>query len=270
MSHLPLFPFSHHIAGVKKKKDLKREKEKAMEDSITETELKTGTEDFNQMDDDEVMKPSESTEQRKEEEEEEGSKRSGGIINHLISNLVTPSSPRSPRGVDNVFSATTEADYKEDEEKKSGEDVEMGGGIINNFISNIFHSSSTEGDQVKENHNNTEGVTDVEERKNQDHEEVEVNGGSGGGIINNLITNLFHQNGSDGSQEAGVEKEKKSEAEEEEHDKALSSEGNGEHVKMEEEKSNGGIISNLVSNLEENYDPGNDEASIMIHSIIHD
>ncbi|RZC90662.1 hypothetical protein C5167_028494 [Papaver somniferum] len=240
-----------------------------MEDSITETELKTGTEDFNQMDDDKVMKSS--TEQRKQEEEEEGSKRSGGIVNHLISNLVTPSSPRLPRGLSNGFSATTEADYKEDEENKSSVDVEMGGGIINNFISNIFHSSSAEGDhgEVKENHNNTEGVTDVEEREVQEHIEVEVNGGSGGGIINNLITNLFHQNESDGSQEAGVEMEKKSEAEEEVHDNA-SSEGNGEHVKMEEEKSNGGIISNLVSNLEENYDPGNDEASIMIHSIIHD
>ncbi|KAI3895251.1 hypothetical protein MKW92_029092 [Papaver armeniacum] len=241
-----------------------------MEDSITETELKTGTEDFNQMDDDEVMKPS--TEQSKQEEEEEGSKRSGGIVNHLISNLVTPSSPRLPRGLSNGFSATTEADYKEDEENKSSVDVEMGGGIINNFISNIFQSSTTEVDQgeVKENHNNVEGVTDVEERKDQEHIEVEVNGGSGGGIINNLITNLFHQNESDGSQEAGVEKEKKREAEEEVHDKALSGEGNGEHVKMEEEKSNGGIISNLVSNLEENYDPENDEASIMIHSIIHD
>ncbi|RZC78112.1 hypothetical protein C5167_002299 [Papaver somniferum] len=240
-----------------------------MEDSITETELKTGTEDFNQMDDGEVMKPS--TEQSKQEEEEEGSKRSGGIVNHLISNLVTPSSPRLPRGLSNGFSATTEADYKEDEENNSSVDVEMGGGIINNFISNIFQSSTAEGDQgeMKENHNNIEGVTDVEERKDQEHMEVEVSAGSGGGIINNLITNLFHQNESNGSQEAGVGKEKTSEAEGV-HDKALSSEGNGEHVKMEEEKSNGGIISNLVSNLEENYDPGNDEASIMIHSIIHD
>ncbi|MCL7052291.1 hypothetical protein MKW94_016631 [Papaver nudicaule] len=241
-----------------------------MEDSITETELKTGTVDFNQIDD-EVMKPAESSGKRKQEEEEEeqGSKRSGGIINHLISNLVTPSSPRSPRGsLSSVFSATTEADKKEDEVKKSGgdQDVEMGGGIINNFISNIFQSNTEGGHgEVKEYHNNTEGVADVEGRKDQDHVQVEVNGGSGGGIINNLITNLFHQNEGEVSHEDGVHKES-----EEHGHKAPSCEGNGEHVKIEEEKSNAGIISNLVSNIEENYDPANDEASIMIHSIIHD
>ncbi|KAF5196807.1 hypothetical protein FRX31_013606 [Thalictrum thalictroides] len=109
-----------------------------------------------------------------------------------------------------------------------------------------------------------ENISDGEtkrKREDENHKDgVRIDEG-GGGVFNNLISNIFHQNGSGGDQDKkedgnGVVEENKK-------------------VKVDKvEESGGGIINNIVSNLPislpEEAAPPPDEASILIHSIIHD
>ncbi|KAJ9543008.1 hypothetical protein OSB04_022715 [Centaurea solstitialis] len=90
-------------------------------------------------------------------------------------------------------------------------------------------------------------------------------GGSGGGVINNLISNIFSSNGGGGGGEEVVEKE---------------GGGGGEVVVEggEKDDDDGGedAIDNIVAKLPRTLSedtvpvPATDEASILLHSIIHD
>ncbi|OUZ99160.1 hypothetical protein BVC80_9077g102 [Macleaya cordata] len=303
-----------------------------MEDSITESELKRGIGDeAHQGNVEEVNKGGGSSEEKMEGEEEEGyNKRNGGLINHLISNLVSPSSPKSRESVEGNKTEVTDEEGERKEKAHSTEDqVELGGRIINNLISNFFHHSEGEGEE-KDKKINIEG-DQVDEGKEQVQEEgvngeMELSGGGGGGgIINNLISNLFHQN--EGEGEGGGEEKEKSTVEgkgvvddgkEQVQEECVNgemelggggiinnlisnffyqNEGEGEGGGEEKEKSTvegkgviddgkeqvkkveepgggGGIINNIVSHLpvslQDSSVPVNDEASILIHSIIHD
>lgn len=103
--------------------------------------------------------------ERKREEEEEqqqvGEKEGHGLINHLISNLVSPLGPK----------------LVGDENGSSLEDQEKGGGIFNNLISGILHHGEGTGG----------------ERDEGNYEKVqteETAGGGGGGLIENIVSHL--------------------------------------------------------------------------------
>lgn len=96
-------------------------------------------------------------------ENEDG--KEGGFINHLISNMVSPSN----REVGGGGKAEVE----------NGGGGGGGGGLINNLITNIFNQSDHQDEGLKEN--------SEEEKQSEDGKEE---GGGGGGIINNLISHL--------------------------------------------------------------------------------
>ncbi|GMN40405.1 hypothetical protein TIFTF001_009628 [Ficus carica] len=105
----------------------------------------------------------EATEEEEEEEEEE--KRSGGIIANLISNLVSPLSPKAGQ----VSSA------------QNGEEAGQNGQVssVSNLISNLFHHSADgkQGDDLKKKKVDNEG-------KEKDEETGLV------GIIDNIVSHF--------------------------------------------------------------------------------
>ncbi|TXG58885.1 hypothetical protein EZV62_016714 [Acer yangbiense] len=151
-----------------------------------------------------------------------GERRSGGLLDNLIHNLVSPLSPKTVH-------------KRVDEEEK------------------VFERSENESSKRT--------------KTEKDH----VGGDGTGGVIKNVISNLFHSN------EAQNEKKNNNEDEEEEEEVVKVVEENGK-VKTEEEEGGGGgggFIDNIVSHLpasllDDRAAPTTDEASILIHSIIHD
>ncbi|KAH7514682.1 hypothetical protein FEM48_Zijuj11G0115800 [Ziziphus jujuba var. spinosa] len=129
-----------------------------------------------------------------------------------------------------IHGGEAEAEKEDKEEEKSG-------GIITNFISNLVAPLSPKAGQV------TEQEHEVDEIGKGDSKSVE-DGGNGGGIINNLISNLFHQR----RKKAKIDKE--------------------------EGEERGGIIDSFVSHLPRSLPddaaPTTDEAFILIHSIVKD
>ncbi|CBI18119.3 hypothetical protein VitviT2T_011831 [Vitis vinifera] len=193
------------------------------------------------------------------EKNEKDEERAGGLISNLISNLV-------PRSVAEAGEEDNGGDTENRNRISEGKDEEKEGGFINHLISNLVSPLSPRPREVNE------GKVEVEngEKSSDDggwwEKKVVMEGGGGsaggGGLINNLISNIFNQ-----SDEDGVHKE------DSEEEKAHIGEQN-EQVKGKEEGGGGGIIKNLVSHLpaslSEDAAPTADEASILIHSIVHD
>ncbi|KAH0737527.1 hypothetical protein KY290_036232 [Solanum tuberosum] len=115
------------------------------------------------------------------------------------------------------------------------------GGVINNLISNLMSPRAGEPKNKERN--------DLFEAYDKEKSSGESNGG--GGIINNLISNIFHPTeNSVENQEVQI----------------------GEMKKTEEES--GSVLDNIMSHLPtplaDDAVPATDEASILIHSIVHD
>ncbi|XP_074321724.1 uncharacterized protein LOC141658837 [Silene latifolia] len=89
--------------------------------------------------------------------------------------------------------------------------------------------------------------------------------GAGGGVINNIISSIFHrgggggENGKQGDDQGQIEENKVEGGET--GDKDLSKENGGRNI------NGASIISNLVP---DDVAPASDEASILIHSVVHD
>ncbi|KAL5720938.1 hypothetical protein ACHQM5_013560 [Ranunculus cassubicifolius] len=138
------------------------------------------------------------------------------------------------------------------------DDFEPSGGLLGNFISNLVSP------KAKDNEEKVNGGDGDGKRKREDevigNGDVEIENGSAGNgsVFNNLISNIFHKNEGENGGENGVGEENKKV-------KVDEGEGKGE---------GGGIINNIVSklptSLPEAAAPPTDEASILIHSIIHD
>lgn len=148
-----------------------------------------------------------------EERNIEGERESGGPINHLISNLVSPI--LSPRVRES--SNKRKADELESESKQEDK---RGDGLPSKSVEEFGGSS-----------------------------------GGDGGIFKGLISNIFHQD-----QDPGVKERKVKDVNQ-----------GAEQVKSE---SGGGLVESLVSSLPtplaEDAAPATDEASILIHSIVHE
>lgn len=129
-----------------------------------------------------------------------------------------------------------------------------GGGLFNQLITNLVNSPKS----------NQQVEPDVFEAGSE-----KKNGGEGGGVINNLISNIFSSNG--GGEEA-VEKDGGGGGE------VVKKDGGGEVVEKDGENDGddgggntiGNIVSQLPRTLSEDAVPATDEASILLHSIIHD
>ncbi|KAK4359234.1 hypothetical protein RND71_021463 [Anisodus tanguticus] len=139
-----------------------------------------------------------------------------------------------------------------EESKGDHKGKEEGGGLINHLISNLMsprageprNKESNDLFDVKDEHKKEDIASKVEEKSG--------NESGGGGIINNLISNIFHPTE---NQENNSGEEQKGE------------------VKKKEEES-GSVLDNIVSHLPtplaDDAVPATDEASILIHSIVHD
>ncbi|KAK2647423.1 hypothetical protein Ddye_014912 [Dipteronia dyeriana] len=160
-------------------------------------------------------------------------------------------------------------------EDGGGGEERRSGGLLDNLIHNLVSPLSpiTGHKRVDEEEEKVFETSGNESSKRTKTEEDHVGGDGTGGLIKNVISNLFHSN------EAQNEKKKKNEEEEEGVVKVV--EENGK-VKAEEKEGgggggggSGGFIDNIVSHLpasllDDRAGPTTDEASILIHSIIHD
>ncbi|KAH0635845.1 hypothetical protein AABB24_015620 [Solanum stoloniferum] len=134
-------------------------------------------------------------------------------------------------------------ELKEESQENVGEmsKGDKEGGVINNLISNLMSPRAGEPKNKERN--------DLFEAYDKEKSSDESNGG--GGIINNLISNIFHPT------ENSVENQEVQK---------------GEMKKTEEES--GSVLDNIMSHLPtplaDDAVPATDEASILIHSIVHD
>ncbi|KAK9290212.1 hypothetical protein L1049_008378 [Liquidambar formosana] len=183
--------------------------------------------------------------------------------------LVLPMNPSSSRGA-----KEEKHEEKRYEEAKRGGAEERGSGIISSFISNLVSGGGAHEDKVDKDHN---GEDRGKASEGKDEEK-------GGGLIDQLISNLvsplspkpgdvterkvevFDGENRGRSEVEGGEKED-SGGEKAKGDKA------NEQAKTEDE-GGGGIIDNIISHLPTSLPdaaaPSTEEASILIHSIVHD
>ncbi|XP_019053286.1 PREDICTED: uncharacterized protein LOC109114699 [Nelumbo nucifera] len=128
----------------------------------------------------------------------------------------------------------------EKEEQRKGDD----GRFINQLLSNLPKTREIDHDKV------CFGEVKDEGKEEKDGTKHDVKVESGGGLVNNLISTFLHKS------ETGTEE----------------NENKKEVGKLEEAESTG-LINNFISNLPslpDDHVPATDEASILIHSIIHD
>ncbi|XP_021908740.1 cilia- and flagella-associated protein 251 isoform X2 [Carica papaya] len=195
-------------------------------------------------------KAEEEQEEKKDEEDGSGGdeRKESGFISNLISNL--------------VLSRESEEE-KAEEEQEERKDEEKGGGLLSNLISNLV--SPVTSPKPIENGVKVEDFEGKDGIRNEDggtRSEAEVGtSDAGGGPAHSFINNFFHKKceGKLGKNEQEIQKietvQKKNEPVKSDKD-----EGGG---------GGGGLISNIISHLPDAA-PSTDEASILIHSIVHD
>ncbi|KAE8686924.1 TRNA pseudouridine synthase B [Hibiscus syriacus] len=114
---------------------------------------------------------------------------SGGIFDHIISNLVSPLSPRTgntstrTQGKTEAFDHTTASENEPGLRSEGEGGGGGGGGFINNFVSNLFHHS--EGEVGEGSSNKKQKVEEGGEDQSKS-EKTE----NGGGIIHNIVSQL--------------------------------------------------------------------------------
>ncbi|XVF55035.1 hypothetical protein PTKIN_Ptkin06aG0004100 [Pterospermum kingtungense] len=114
----------------------------------------------------------------------------GGLLDHIISNLVTPVSPKTgntTQGEVEAFDGTSENQSVE-EVGGGGGGAGSGGGLINNIVSNLFHHSEGEVVESREEKKKKEMVKVGKENKAEKTEDG--GGGGGGGIIDNIVSHM--------------------------------------------------------------------------------
>ncbi|KAF5476318.1 hypothetical protein F2P56_008048 [Juglans regia] len=174
----------------------------------------------------------------------------------------------TPKGGSKEVDDSEEEDDKKENEAKGGK--ERASGFINHPLSNLV--SGGEGQEEKTSEKDDEEKRGIVSEEGVDHDD------KGGGFISHLISNLLSSH----SPKAGKDSKQKVEAFEgdnrvskAEEDAGSDSNGVGlQKGKSQEESGGGGIIENLVSHLpaplQDDVATTPDEASILIHSIIHD
>lgn len=169
---------------------LKNTKEKTMEDAVPEAEslLHRQEEEIEQQE--ECSKRKETDAEGKDDEE-----RKGGLLDHIIHNLVSPLSPRAGdvnQKKDEVYGSKDIGARSENEGSGSEEEVgnvnSGGGGLIKNVIPNFFRPS--EQAQVTENEKKNEEVMVKRVEENEEVKKDDEGGGGGGSIIGNIVSHL--------------------------------------------------------------------------------
>lgn len=162
---------------------LKNTKEKTMEDAVPEAESLLHRQE-------ECSKRKETDAEGKDDEE-----RKGGLLDHIIHNLVSPLSPRAGdvnQKKDEVFGSKDFGARSENEGSGSEEEVgnvnSGGGGLIKNVIPNFFRPS--EQAQVTENEKKDEEVMVKRVEENEEVKKDDEGGGGGGSIIGNIVSHL--------------------------------------------------------------------------------
>ncbi|XP_041023835.1 uncharacterized protein LOC121264631 [Juglans microcarpa x Juglans regia] len=172
----------------------------------------------------------------------------------------------TPKGGSKEVDDREEEAEKKENGAKGGE--ERTSGFINHLLSNLV--SGGEGQEEKT------GEKDDEEKRGIVSEEGVDHDDKGGGFISHLISNLVSSHspkaGKDSKQKVEEGDNRGSKAEED-----AGSDSKGVRVqkgKSKEESGGGGIIEKIVSHLpaplQDDAATPPDEASILIHSIIHD
>ncbi|KAK1563331.1 hypothetical protein Q3G72_026160 [Acer saccharum] len=177
----------------------------------------------------------------------------------------------SLRGDEDVEEKRETAEVEDGGGGGGGGEERRSGGLLDNLIHNLVSPLSPKTvhkrvDEVEKVFERSENESSKRTKTEKDH----VGGDGTGGVIKNVISNLFHSNED--------QNEKKNNNEEEEEVVKVVEE-NGK-VKTEEEEGGGGgggggFIDNIVSHLpasllDDRAAPTTDEALILIHSIIHD
>ncbi|OIT31368.1 PREDICTED: uncharacterized protein LOC109208771 isoform X1 [Nicotiana attenuata] len=180
-----------------------------------------------------------------EESKDIKGKEEGGVIHNFISNIMSPRS-----GDEEVEEQIQENVGEISEERKDSTE----GGVINNFISNLM--SPRAGDASNNGKNN---FLDEDNNKEDIASEQSGNSVSGsGGIINNFISNIFHPTENINAVEINEE----------------NSSGEGQKGGVVQENETASVLDNIVSHLPtplaDDAVPATDEASMLIHSIVHD
>ncbi|XWS59998.1 hypothetical protein CRYUN_Cryun08bG0170300 [Craigia yunnanensis] len=187
--------------------------------------------------------------QNPEAANQEGEERASGFINHLISNLVTE------RDADEDKQAAKETI------PKGGKNEENGGGLLDHIISNLVTPLSPKTGNTTQGKVEAFDVRSENESGFRSEEEVGGGSGSGGGLINNILSNLF--NHSEGEVRESTKENKKEEM------VKVGEENKAE--KTEEGGGGGGIIDNIVSHLPtslpDDAAPTSEEATILIHIV---
>ena len=111
---------------------------------------------------------SEKVEKVKEEEDIGKEESGGGLINNLVSTLITPLSPGIGKATENESGADADEDEGENE-----------GGIISKMVSNFFHQSEGEGVVEAEEDEIMAGGEKIKRLKTEN-----------GGIIHNIFSHL--------------------------------------------------------------------------------
>ena len=118
-----------------------------------------------------------------------------GLINSLISTLVSPLSPRTGKATEHesgngVFNSKEgAADDGVDHGERGGVDNSGEGGLISNIVSNLFHQSG--GEVVVENVKEKEDEeVMVDEKIKRVKTENGANNGGGGSIIHDIVSHL--------------------------------------------------------------------------------
>ncbi|GMJ03260.1 hypothetical protein HRI_003995200 [Hibiscus trionum] len=197
--------------------------------------------------DDEVAGEERQNPEAVKEHGEERADGGGGFITHLFSNFVNGGTDG-----DDGENTTEQAEKETIGAGAEGGNEEKGGGIFDHIISNLVSPLSPRTGNISSSQGKVEAFDDTSASQNEAEEE-----GSGGGLISNFMSNLFHH--SEG--EAGEERNKRQKVEEA-----------GEYQsKAEKTEDGGGIIDNIVSqlptSLPDGAAPSSDEATILIHIV---
>ncbi|XP_057524326.1 uncharacterized protein LOC130804044 [Amaranthus tricolor] len=154
--------------------------------------------------------------------------------------------------------------HEEETDREKRQKVEGGGGILDNLLSKFVPESV---------HNEVQDHATACDQQSVGDSDGDGSGGGGGGVINNFISNLLHRNNN-----AEGDEDAKNDNEESEEQLKSANEETDNHVKTDPESNGvgeGGTSSNhgasIISSLiPEVVAPAPDEASILIHSIVHD
>lgn len=130
-------------------------------------------------------KKEDDNEQKAAVDEGKGEEKGGGLLNHLLSNLVSPLSPKAGEGTQPVNINGNEG-YGAEEHIESSP---SSGGLIKNVLSNFFHLPNETDEEKRQNEkNNEEETVKIVEKTQHEKQKTEEDGGAS--IIDNIVSHL--------------------------------------------------------------------------------